>query len=494
MVADPLRRLFSQTVIYGTGTVLARSLNYLLVPFYTYVLADPGHYGLLSELYSYVALFNIFYLYGMETTYFRYAQRARSQEPKLFGQLLGMLLLSSLLFSGLLYTFSDTVARGLGYGEEGLLLRLLAWILVIDAVVALPFARLRQQERAWHFITLRLTGVGLNLSLNVFFLWICPLVAAGKWGEDWQQLTYFYTPDTPLKYILLSSLIANTCWIPLLWRQWRHLRIDFRGILPLLRYGAPLMSMGLVAMSIESLPRLLFRHLHPPAAQDLALQALGSYVACAKLSLIIFFGIQAYRYAADPFMLSKHDTFSKRQQIAAATDWLLVIGSCLCVGLALHVDLLAALFLQRPSYREAVAVVPVLLLAQLCMGLYYSFSIWHKQLEKTQYGLYMSIVGLLVALSVCWIGVPRWSYYALAWSLLLSYATMTVLCYLWGQKKYPMPYRLQRPLLSLGLGLLILTASPAFDWAEDLPRGAATLLWLAYTIFCLLYTRRKIFK
>ena len=493
MATSSLRRLFSQTAVYGISNVVARSLSYLLVPFYTYILADPGHYGLLSELYSYVSLFNILYLYGMETTYFRYAGRAKWKESKLFGQLLGLLLLSSLLFSGLLYTFSDALSRSLGYGKEGILIRLMACVLALDAAVALPFARLRLQQKALKFATLRLFGVGLTLGLNVFFLWACPIAATGKWGESWQQFVSFYTLNTPIKYILLANLIASTCWLPLLWQQWRHLRIDFQGLTPLLRYGLPLMGMGLVGMAIESVPRLLFRHLHSPSAQDLALKALGSYTACAKLAVIIYLAMQAYRYAADPFMLSSKNTSSKRQQIADATSWLLVIGSCLCVGLALHADLLALLLLQKAIYREALGVVPLLLLAQLGMGLYYSLSAWHKRLGKTQYGLYMNVIGLIVALSVCWIGVDRWSYYALALSLLLSYVSMSILCYIWGQKKYRMPYRLQRPLLSLGVGLPLLAVSPVFGWIS-LPRGATILLWIVYTVFCFSYTRRKFAK
>ena len=493
MTTFSLRKLFSQTAVYGVSTVVSRSLSYLLVPFYTYVLSDPGHYGLLSELYSFASLFNILYLYGMETAYFRYAGKAQQQEPKLFGQLLGLLLLSSLLFSGLLYTFSDTLSRSLGYGKEGTLIQLMACVLALDAAVALPFARLRLQQKAIRFATLRFFGVGLTLGLNVFFLWLCPLAATGKWGESWQQFVSFYNPSTPLTYILLANLIASICYLPLLWQQWRHLRIDFQGLTSLLRYGLPLMGMGLVGMAIESVPRLLFRHLHSPSAQDLALKNLGSYAACAKLSVIIYLAMQAYRYAADPFMLSSKSTSSQRYQIANATSWLLVIGSCLCVGLALHADLLSLLLLQKAIYREALGVVPLLLLAQLGMGLYYSLSVWHKRLGKTEYGLYTNVLGLVVALSVCWIGVERWSYYSLAWSLLLAYVSMNVLCYIWGQKKYYMPYRLQRPLLSLIIGLPLLAFSPAFGWTI-LPKGATTILWLLYTIFCFLYTKRTLAK
>ena len=464
--------------------MVARLLNYLLVPFYTYVLSDSASYGLLSELYSYLALLNIIYLYGMETTYFRYANRGRWSERKLFGQLLGVVLLSSLLLSLGLYLSAGQLAQALGYTEGVELLRLLSALLLLDAVVALPFARLRFEGRATYFAALRLLSVVANLILNGFFLWFAPSASTGAWGSLWQQLTsYFYASDHQIYYILLSNLLSNLLWLPLLYRHWRALCFDFRGIGRLLRYGVPIMGTGLAGMGIEMMPRLLFRHFFEEEASTEAWRALGAYAACAKLAVIMLLGIQAYRYAADPFMLSRVGRSDDRVQIATATRYFLYIGSWLMVATSLYADELAYVFLRDASYRVALSALPILLLAHLFMGLYYNLSVWSKRTGQTQYNFFISLSGLLLSLLILASTVSRWGYFSMAASLLVSYLGMSIFCYFWGQRRYPIPYRWGGVALYMGIGCaVVLVASPAFVWNLSEVEGLPSLLLGAYSL------------
>ncbi len=480
-----LRSLLPQVAIYGGSIMVVRLLNYLLVPFYTHVLPTPQHYGLLGELYSYVALLNILYLYGMETTYLRYA--GKMEEKHFFGRLLGLLLLTSLCFSGVLYGFSQHITEALNYpAHTKTLWELLAVILFLDAIVALPFARLRLQQKAWYFATLRLASVLFNIVCNIFFLWICPQAITGQWGETLQHsIQRFYLTDHALYYILLTNLLSNALWLPALYKQWLLLRFDFRDTKKILRYGLPLMVMGFISFSIETVPKVLFRHLYS-GSQSIALQKMGSYIVCVKLAAIMFFMTQAYRYAMDPFMLGNQSQRT-RMQIGQATRLFLLFGLWACVSISLHLDVLAAFFLRKAAYMEALFVVPVLLCAHLCTGLYYNFGMWYKRLGKTEYGMYMAAGGLFISLSITIIGVPYWGYVAVAYGTLLAYGSMALTCYLWGQKYYPIPYYLHRLLLPCGSGLLLIALGTpvfAYTWTQHMPMGVNNLLWLAYTLLC----------
>lgn len=486
-----LRSLFSQTVIYGSSTMVVRFLSYLLVPFYTYVLKDPANYGLLSELYSYTALLNILYLCGMETTYFRYAGRGYWTKYSLFGQLLGLILISSTCFSVILYVTAAPLAQVLGYIEGADLLKTLALLLFLDAVVALPFARLRLERRAGYFALLRLLSVVANLVLNGFFLWFCPRAALGAWGTEWQSLTTsFYVPNQHLYYILVSNLLSNLLWIPLFYKHWRALRFDFRRIKTLLCYGVPIMGMGLAGMGIEMLPRLLFRHFFEAEASTEAFRALGTYAACAKLAVVMLLGIQAYRYAADPFMLSQLDR-ADRKQLATAVRYFVFIGSWLMVGTALYADDLAMMFLRGEAYRAALPVLPMLLFAHLCMGLYYNLGIWCKRSGKTHYIFYISLGGLILSLCILTFTVSSWGYFSMAASLLISYLCMAIVCYFWGQKRYPIPYKWGRVGLYLGVGwAMMLVASPAFSWNISDVVGLPSVFFVVYTFIFWIMNRK----
>ena len=494
MVAS-LGRILSQTVIYGGSLMLIRLLNYLLVPFYTRILPDPQQYGLLSELYSYAALLNILYLYGMETTYFRHAMQEKEQEKALFGQLLGWILLSSLFFSGLLYLLSEPLARVLQYpAGTSELLQLLGGILIVDAVVALPFARLRLQQRAWRFASLRLLSVFLTVGLNIFFLWVCPEAINGRWGVVLQRaVAQFYVEESALRYILLANLFSNAIWIPLLYKHLRLVRFCRTKLRKLLKYGGTLMVASLVGMSVEMLPRVLFRHLHPQSAK-VALEQFGSYAACAKLAVILVFFTQAFRYAAEPFMISKSHQ-STRRQLAQVTRFFILMGLWVIVSVSLYVPALADVFLQSKRYHQALDVVPVLLFGYLCIGLHYNFGAWYKRLERTDYGLYMALFGLFVALFMSVFFVPHWGYMGMALGLLAAYVSMAALCYFWGQRLYYVPYHLKRLAWPASTGVaLVLFASPVFNWTQ-VPRtatGTTALLWAAYTLLCSIIFKKEV--
>ena len=480
-----LRQLFSQAFVYGGSTLLCRLLTYLLFPFYTHVLVSSSSYGLLNELYAYAALFNILYLYGLETAYFRHATKPPWDGKQLLGQLTAFVLLSGTLFSASLLLFAPALSHHLGYGAAGSLwIRLLSLVFLLDALAALPLAHLRLQGRSYRFALLRLLNVLLNLFLNVLLLWAIPQAEKGVWGNGLTGVACMHF--SPLTAILIANLCASLLWIPLLFGFWKELRWPKKELLvSMLRYGLPLAGMGAVGMAIEVLPRVSFRHFYAQDKAIEALEALGAYAATAKLALLMGMALQAYRYAADPLLLNS-ESGGYKTQLARTTRCFLLLASAACVALSLHALPLSEWLIRRAVYRSVLQALPILLFSYLFMGLYYHLSIWYKRLGKTHYGLFISLGGLFVSVLTLFLGIPSLGVYALALAFLAAYLSMTLTSYLWGQRLYPINYAFKKPLGIFCLGIpliLFLTPNTPTTYAS-LSAPWPTLITLAYLMLC----------
>ena len=471
------KKLLSQTALYGVSSIVGRVLTYLLVPLYTAVFA-PAEYGIVTELYAYVAFLNVVFTYGMETAYFRFANQPSTDRLLLYRQVLTLLLLTSFGGAALLTVFADNIAAALHYPGQGRYVTWLGWVIAIDAIVAVPFARLRLEHRAARFATLRLFNVAVTLVASYFFIVVAPSVPApgavltGSGHEAWFQslVAKVYDPGLGVGYVFLINLVANALYLPLLARQLRDWRPELSPATTraLLAYGLPLLVAGLAGMVNEVLDRLLLKRWLPagfyPGLTNAG--ALGVYGACYKLSIFMSLVIQAFRYAAEPFFFAQSTDKNSPATFALVMKWFVVACCLIFLVVSLFLDDFGQ-FLGSPIYRTGLAVVPILLLANLFLGVYYNASVWFKLTDRTRFGTWISLGGAVLTVGLNWLLIPRLGYMGCAWTTLACYAGMALACVALGQRYFPIPYPVGRigAYLALAIGLVAVGTSwgPA-DW------------------------------
>jgi len=443
---NPLKQLASDTVLYGFSSVVGRILNYLLVPFYTSILL-PADYGLLTEWYAYAALLQVLYTYGMETAYFRFAK----QEPATFDLAVSALLVSSLFFSGLLVLFATPITVGIAHPGGEHCVYYFATILAIDAVLAIPFAQLRLQNRALFFASTKLLQIGLNIVLNLVLLGGCANIYVGTCAAGLRPyVASWYNPTKGVEYVLIANLVANAAALPLLSKSLRQVKfqLPWQQLRPMLVYAWPLLLMGLAGAVNEMLSRTMLRHWLPPGLYpDQSNEAiLGIFGACYKLAAFMLLGIQAFRYATEPFFFAHAQARNAPTLFSTVMHWF-VLGACFILfAVSANLDLLGHLLLRKAEYRAALEVVPYLMLGYLFLGMYYNFSVWFKLTNKTHYGTWLASIGALVTIALNMVLIPILGYWGSVWATVASYITMSLLCYYWGKKHYPIPYQLGRKL------------------------------------------------
>ncbi len=444
------KQLAGQTAIYGLSSILGRFLNYLLVPLYTRVFAT-GEYGIVTQLFAFVAFLNILYTYGLETSFFRYFQSEKNN-PKVYSTSLLSIIISTVGFTLLILLFSGPLSVGFLDGSEKstLYIKLFAGVLAFDAIAAIPFARLRQQNKAKRFAFLRLVNIGLNISLNLFFLILCPiLVKSGSFS--W--LTAFYNPEFGIGYVFLSLFISNGITMLMLWPEIFGMPLKFDAELwkKMIVYSFPLMIAGLAGMINETFDRILIPYLLSDKVD--AMMQLGIYGACYKLSIIMTLFIQTFRYAAEPFFFN-HATKENPQLVYAdVMKYFVIVCSFIFLGVMLYIDLVK--YFIGPDYRSGLGVVPILLMANLCLGVFYNLSIWYKLTSQTIWGAWLSGIGAVITLGFNFWLIPIMGYMGAAWTTLICYASIMILSYFIGQKHYPVPYNITSFFFYISLSIIL---------------------------------------
>ncbi len=450
-----LKKLASQTAIYGASSIVARFLNYLLVPLYTYSFA-AAEYGVVAEFYAYAGFFAVLLLFGFETGYFRFRDKNAPQHDRAYSTALIFVLCANLGFLALILALSAPLATTLHYADHPEYIWWLALILAMDAVAAIAFARLRAEEKALRFVTIKIAEILMTVGLSLFFIVWCPKLYAADPG-GWVSLVY--NPAIGIGYVFIANLIASVFKFVLLLPQLRGLAWGFDGELfaRMWRYSLPMVVIGFAGVINEMLDRALLKYLLPYDLQT-NMTMLGIYSACYKLSILMTLFIQAFRYAAEPFFFAYADKSDARQVYADVLKYFVIF----CVGIFLLVTLYIDLFkyFVAAEYRAGLAVVPILLLANLCLGIYVNLSIWYKLTDRTLLGAYVAIGGALltIGLNVWWI--PLFGYMGSAWATLACYGSMALVSYLLGQRYYPVNYDLKRIFgyIVLGGGLFLLQA------------------------------------
>ncbi len=457
-----LKKLAGQTAIYGLSSILGRFLNYLLVPLHTAVFL-PSQYGVITEMYAYVAFLVILLTYGMETAYFRFSTNGSYGLSTVFSTTMASLSATTVLFILSAMVFAQPVADWLMYPQNQEYVVWFAIIIGLDAVASIPLARLRQENRAKTFAAINITNVLVNIALNVFFLGYClPLVAEG--GGNWLTDTFYYA-GTGVGYVFIANVVASGVKFLLLTpTMLRGLsRPDLSLLRPMLVYALPLLVAGLAGMVNETIDRILLKRLLIPELGELAtMEQVGIYGACYKISIVITLMIQAFRYAAEPFFFSQEKEQGSRELYAKIMTWFVWVLSGTFLGVMLFIDVFRYL-IPNQSYWEGLRVVPILLMANIFLGIYYNQSVWYKLSGHTGYGAMIALGGALVTLGVNLAFIPVYGYIASAWATLGCYASMTIASYLMGKKYYPVPYHLPKLGLFMSSALLLWWASTTVD-------------------------------
>jgi O-antigen/teichoic acid export membrane protein len=449
-----LKKLASQTAIYGISSNLGRLLNYVLVPLHTTVFL-PEQYGIISDFYAKAAFFNVIYTFGMETAYFRFSSKTENNKQEVYNLILWLLILTGLVFSTVLTIFSTPLANLMNYPDNfGKYIIILAWLFAADSLVTIPFARMRQENKAKLFATLRILSIVTNVSINFFFLWFCK-----------NYIPTWYDENLGIAYVFMANLIGNLIVIPFLWRYFTNISLKMETISkflkPILLYAYPILFMSFAAMINEVISRDFIKYYLPVGFYEgrSNLEAVGIFSACYKFSIFITLAVQAFKYAAEPFFFAKATEKDSPQVFAHISRYFVIAAVCMYAGVSLNLDLLQHFLLGKPEYAEGLAIVPILLLANLFLGVYYNLSVWFKVTDKTYFGTLIGFIGAAITILGNLALIPFLGYVGSALATLLCYFSMTALSYYFGQKHYPVPYNLKNAFSWIGFATLLIIIS-----------------------------------
>ena len=431
-----LRKLAGQTAIYGFSSVIGRLLNYLLVPLYTRVFST-AEYGEVTAMYAYVAFLVVLLTYGLETAFFRYSS-AEKNNKNIYSTSLFSLVFTSSIFIFICSIYSESIARLIDFNTNPEYVVWFAWIIGLDAISSISFAKLRNQNKAKRFAIIKLINIFLNVGLNLFFLIYCPFSIKNQL-TSLEFLVQYYDPNLGIGYIFLSNLIATCLTLILLLPEmiFSSWKIDFMLLKKMLIFSAPLLIAGLAGIANETIDRILIVYLLP---ENIALSEVGIYGALYKISILMTLFIQAFRFAADPFFFSKSDDVNAKKIYARVMNYFVAISALIFLSIMVYYDLVIKFVGDDFQDPRGKVVVPLLLLANLCLGIYYNLSIWFKLTNKTIFGAYISIFGAVVTISLNFILIPFTGFVGAAYATLICYLSMVVLCYILGKKHYPIPY------------------------------------------------------
>ncbi len=460
---NPFKKLAGQTAIYGLSSVLGRILGYLLVPLYTRVFL-PAEYGTVSVFFAYAAFLTVILTYGMETAFFKFNESEQNKE-KVFSTGMISLIFSSLLFLTLSSVFAQSIAGWIDYPDHPEYVSWFAWFLSLDALSKIPFARLRAENRAIRFVAINMTNILVNFGLNLFFLLFCPFALK---QQSWPLINGFiqliYRPDWGIAYIFISNLVASSLTLILLIPQFTGMKwkLDPKLLKTMLIYAFPLLFAGMAGMINETFDRLLLRYLLP---KDIAAYQVGIYSACYKISILMTIFIQAYKYAAEPFFFAAAKEKDAKILYARIMDYFIIVVSFIFLATMVYLDDFIMRYLIGKNYWEGKAVIPILMMANLFLGVYYNLSIWYKLTSKTIWGALLSIFGAIITLVLNFWWIPLGTdhlvhgYLGSAWATFICYGSMMVISYLAGQHFFPVKYNLSRFFGYLGLAILLYTVS-----------------------------------
>ena len=439
-----LKSLFKQTFIYGLATVLPRMLSFLLVPLYTTegVLSSVAEYGEVSVIFSYFVLFNVILAYGMETAFFRFFNKEDDKNSVTSTAAIS-LLLTSIGFFVLGFLFKNQISNLIAIDVK--YIKLVIWILLFDALVIIPFAWLRANEKPMRYAVIKIFNVVVNIGLNLFFLLALKGLASNN-----ALFESIYIPNFEINYIFIANLIASGMTLLLMFPFYAKIKYKFDNGLwkNMIKYATPVLIAGIAFSINETFDRILLDYLLP---ENIAKTEIGMYSACYKLALFMTLFATAYRLGIEPFFFSHAKAENPQKNYARILEFFVAIGSIILLAVVVFADILKPIIVRSEDYWEAMWIVPIILIANFCLGIYHNLSVWYKITDRTKFGAYISVFGALLTLGLnIWL-IPIISYKGSAIATLAAYASMMLLSYYFGKKYYPIPYNLKK----IGLYLLV---------------------------------------
>lgn len=446
-----LKSLLKDTAIYGASSIVGRFLNYLLVPVYVSAMsARSGGYGVVTEIYAWVALAMVILTYGMETTFFRYVNKEEENPKKVYSTTLIMVGFTSLLFVAVGLAFLPAISDAMGYGAHPEYIGMMIGVVAMDAFQSIPFAYLRYRKQPLRFVALKLLFIVLNIAINITYY-------VGMGGSD-------------VGYAFMFNLIC-TATIMLLMLPLVHLGggFDWRLARRMLNYSYPILILGVAGILNQVADKIIFSHVYPHSD---AKTQLGIYGAASKIAMIMALLTQAFRYAYEPIVFSKSRDRDSKDFYAKAMKYFVIFTLLAFLCVTFYIDILKHVIAPNPDYWVGLRVVPIVMAAEILMGIYFNLSFWYKLIDKTLWGAVFSFVGCAVLIAINVVFVPRYGYMACAWAGVAGYGVATVVSYVVGQRKYPIAYDIRSIGLYMLVAVVLFAASQLQPWGTQWLRMA----------------------
>ena len=476
-----LKSLAKDTAIYGLSSIIARFINYLLVPIQTArFAASGGEYGIITNVYAYVSLLIILLTFGMETTFFRFMSKEGEDPKKVYSTALTMVMMTSLISAVLLMTFLYPIAASVGYADHPEYVAVMYITVAIDAFMAIPFAYLRYLHKPMKFALLKIINILLNIALNLLYLVVLPALKLNPFGIYDEQFTL------DVAFVFYINLFCTCATLLMLWKEWtaQPFKIDKSTCKRMLGYTWPLLVMGLAGQLNQAASQILFPYLFD-GSQEEARAQLGIYGACIKIAMIMVMITQAFRFAYEPFVFGKSKDKDNRETYAQAMKFYLIFTLLAFLVVMGYIDILK--FLIGETYWEGLRVVPIVMAAEIMFGVFFNLSFWYKLTDRTIWGAYFSGIGAIVLITIDILLIPRFSYMACAWAGFAAYATSMLLSYFIGQRYYPIAYPIRQMsvyvLLTIVLFLAMQYANGILPiWAALIVNTLLIIVFAAYLV------------
>lgn len=476
-----LGSLAKDTAIYGLSSIIARFINYLLVPIQTArFAASGGEYGVITNVYAYVSLFIILLTYGMETTFFRFMSKEGEAPAKVYSTALTMVGFTSLLSSFLVLAFIHPVASVVGYAHHPEYIGVMFVTVAVDAFMAIPFAYLRYQHQPVRFACLKIVNILLNILLNILYLIVLPALRLNPFGIYDEQFTL------DVAYVFYINLFCTIATLLLLWKEWgtAGFTLDWKLCRRMLSYTWPLLVMGLAGQLNQAASQILFPYFYQGSQQE-ALSQLGTYGACIKIAMIMVMITQAFRFAYEPFVFGKSKDKDNRETYAQVMKYYVIFTLLAFLVVIGYLDILK--YVVGQSYWEGLRVVPIVMAAEIMFGVFFNLSFWYKLTDRTIWGAYLSGIGAVVLITIDILLIPRFSYMACAWAGFAAYSTSMLISYFIGQRYYPIAYPIRQIAAYVLLAAILYTAMHHANcglpmWAAITVNTLLIMVFVAYIV------------
>lgn len=423
-------------------------MNYWLFPYWTHVFVNQSNLGQVANMYAYVAFLFVILTYGMETGYFRFASR-ENNKATVFSSVFYLISITSALFLIAVIGLRNPIATALQLEGYAVYIVMMGITVAFDVVSTIPFAKLRLEHRPIRFAVIKFVNIGTNILLNLFFLTLCPYLAQQFPGG---LIDNVYRPEFGIGYVFLANMVATlVTFVMLIPHMQLKIDFDFALMRRMLKYSFPILIVGITGMVNQNIDKILLPMMLPESAEPM--KQLGIYAAAFKMAVILNMFIQAFRFAFEPFFFSQKGGENDKAMYVIVMKYFAIFGLVIFLGLSTFIDLFKVIV--APQYREGIGIVPIVLLANLFMGIYFTLSLWYKITDKTKYGAYQGIIGSVITIAINVLLIPVMGYYASAWAILACFVSMTLISYFSGKKHYDVPYKVKNFLFYLFVALIL---------------------------------------